>query len=217
MLPSGTMLRTTALHPALRRAASAAPLVAARAPFLGGVRTYRVPSLEELAKRQDEYEARVDECKKDIVKLGYLEQGIARHEVIWGEHDQFRHVNNVHYLRWFESARMEWVSLMAQELSPELRNNIVEGRNVGMILAQTTCRYRRPVTFPDTVLIGQAVLPITMPDRFTLKYAAYSVAQREVVALSEQLTVTYDYTHHRKANIPEELRQALEAWQYTGK
>ena len=48
-------------------------------------------------------------------------------------------------------------------------------------------------------------------------YVTKPFSPREVVALSEQLTVTYDYTHHRKANIPEELRQALEAWQYTGK
>ena len=126
-------------------------------------------------------------------------------------------VNNVHYLRWFESARVRWMVRMASTLDPVQRDNLVLGQGIGVIVAATMCRYRRPVTFPDTVLIGQAVLPITMPDRFTLKYAAYSVAQREVVALSEQLTVTYDYTHHRKANIPEELRQALEAWQYTGK
>ena len=126
-------------------------------------------------------------------------------------------VNNVHYLKWFESARMVWLDDLAYRVSPQFRDDIVNGRNVGVILANTQIRYRRPVTFPDTVLIGQAVLPITKPDRFTNKYVAYSVKERHVAAISEQEGVAYDYNRLQKARIPDGFRAALEAWTYTGK
>ena len=67
------------------------------------------------------------------------------------------------------------------------------------------------------MLIGQSVLPITKPDRFTNKYVMYSVKDKQVVALAEQEGVTYDYERLTKAPIPEGFRKALEAWQYTGK
>lgn len=112
---------------------------------------------------------------------------------------------------------MEWLNDVAYRVSPEFRDDIVEGRNVGIILANTYIRYRRPVTFPDTILIGQAVLPLTKPDRFVKKYVAYSVKERHVAAISDQEGVTYDYRTNQKAPIPEGFRAALEAWKYTGK
>ena len=67
--------------------------------------------------------------------------------VQWGEMDAFHHVNNVHYLRWFESARITYFAALgiAIELdgSPKLRP----------ILARSTIDYRAPVTFPDTVTV----------------------------------------------------------------
>lgn len=126
-------------------------------------------------------------------------------------------VNNVHYLRWLEGARMEWLNDVAYRVSPEFRDDILQGRNIGIILANTSIRYRRPVTFPDTILIGQAVLPLTKPDRFVQKYVAYSVKERHVAAISDQDGVTYDYRTNQKAPIPEGFRAALEAWKYTGK
>ncbi len=67
--------------------------------------------------------------------------------VLWGDQDAFQHVNNTVYLRWFESARIvygERVGLTA----------LMKDQNIGPILASITCHYRRPITYPDVVLIG---------------------------------------------------------------
>lgn len=48
-------------------------------------------------------------------------------------------------------------------------------------------------------------------DRFMLRGACYSLAQKTIVAVSAQDSVTYDYTKLKKCDIPEDLRQALEA------
>lgn len=178
---------------------------------------YAVPSIAEVRAKENQIEQSIQEAADEVAKLGYPRAGVYAQKVVWGEHDQFRHVNNVHYIRWLENARMEWLEDITYRVDPKLRDDIVSGRNIGVILANTYCRYRRPVTYPDTVLIGQSVLPITKPDRFTNKYVVYSVKDRQVAALAEQEGVTYDYERMTKAPIPEGFRKALEAWKYTGK
>ena len=58
--------------------------------------------------------------------------------VAWGEMDAMGHVNNVVYLRYFESVRMvylERIGLMAH----------MQEHGVGPILAETRCRFRLPL------------------------------------------------------------------------
>lgn len=112
---------------------------------------------------------------------------------------------------------MQWIERLTQSLSPELRDNMKLGRGVGIILATTYCRYRRPVTYPDTVMIGQAALPLQRQDRVTVRSKAYSVAQRAVVAEADFECVAYDYDNLCKAALPSEMIDALQAWVYQGK
>ena len=125
-------------------------------------------------------------------------------------------VNNVHYLRWFESARVRWMVRMASTLDPVQRDNLVLGQGIGVIVAATMCRYRRPVTFPDTVLILVGTLPMQRRDRCIVRQRAYSVAQQTVVAEADFDVVGYDYENLRKAEFPPEMYAALEAWMYRG-
>src|SRR3954462_9780666 len=71
--------------------------------------------------------------------------------VQWGDMDSFGHVNNVVYLRWFESARIayfERVQMMAE--MPRL----------GPILARQSIDYRIPLTYPDRVRVSCGVASI---------------------------------------------------------
>lgn len=125
-------------------------------------------------------------------------------------------VNNAHYIRWFETARMRWIERVTSTMRPELRDNLALGRGVGIILASTYCRYRRPVTYPDTVVIGSAPYPLRRRDRFVIKEVAYSVNQRAMVAEADFDCVGYDYDKLCKATLPDDLVAAMEMWQYTG-
>ena len=123
--------------------------------------------------------------------------------VAWGEMDSMGHVNNIVYFRYFESARIayfERVGLLAH-LSEE---------GVGPILASTDCRFRRPLTYPDTVSIGTRAYDLG-EDRFTMAYRVVSHALDDVVALGDGLIVTYDYRKLKRAPIPDHILDAIEA------
>jgi acyl-CoA thioester hydrolase len=81
---------------------------------------------------------------------------------------------------------------------------------VGPILASTNARYRRPVVYPDTVVIGARVTEVG-PDRFTQEYRIVSRAQGEVAAEGGGTLVSYDYAAGRKAPLPERVREAIRA------
>ncbi|WFC93922.1 hypothetical protein MBRA1_000548 [Malassezia brasiliensis] len=180
--------------------------------------TQTLPSMEEIRAEQDRREQEIREAESAVAALGYPEQGIYRQQVVWADLDQFRHVNNAHYIRWIENARMFWFRQLARNLPPSLHQDIEEGRNIGVILATNYCRYRRPLNFPDTALVSTAVkMPLERDDRFKTRSVIYSVNQRAVVAEGENDIVTYDYNKLQKAPMPQPFREALEAWAYRGK
>lgn len=102
--------------------------------------------------------------------------------VQWGEMDAFHHVNNVHYLRWFETARIAYFAAVgvAIELSP--------AAPLRPILARSTIDYRAPVTFPDTVVV-EATVKSFGTTSFVMGYRLSSQAQGKVVAEGEGVIV----------------------------
>lgn len=120
--------------------------------------------------------------------------------VAWGEMDAFGHVNNVVYFRYFENARIEYL----------IRIGLIETRGVGPILATASCRFRRPVTYPDQLLVGVRASAVG-EDRFTLEYRLVSSRQEAVAAEGESVVVCYDHEKGRKAPLPPNVRQAIEA------
>lgn len=64
-----------------------------------------------------------------------------------------RHINNVTYARYIESARMRWVETLESDLGKEAKDDLVAGRGLGIILKEQTIRFRYPVTYPDSVSV----------------------------------------------------------------
>lgn len=128
-------------------------------------------------------------------------------DVAWGEMDAFRHVNNVVYFRYFESARVAYLTATGLMAS-------MEATGIGPILHSIGCRYRLPLTYPDRVRVGVRTLEL-QDDRFTLHHHLVSVRHNGVAAEGDGVVVMYDYRRHTKTTIPDELRQAiarLEGW-----
>src|SRR5207245_576099 len=92
--------------------------------------------------------------------------------VVWGEMDSYRHVNNVVYFRYFESARLDYFRRLGWF-------EYEAATGVGPILAATQARFRRPLTYPDTVSVGARVAELG-EDRFTLEHLVVSHAQGAV-------------------------------------
>ena len=122
--------------------------------------------------------------------------------VAWGQMDAFRHLNNTSYFRFFESARIAYFEkLDFMEL--------MEATGVGPILASTNCRFKIPLTYPDTVSVGSRVSEIG-DDRFMMEYYVVSHKHRKVAAEGTGLIVCFNYTENKKAPVPAEIRQRIE-------
>ena len=86
--------------------------------------------------------------------------------VIWGDMDSYRHVNNVVYFRYFENARLEYFRRM-DWFEYERQTGI------GPILRSTQARFRKALSYPDTISIGARISAIE-EDRMTMDYQIVS-------------------------------------------
>lgn len=88
-----------------------------------------------------------------LSEAGYDASTVWEQRVVWGDHDQFQHVNNVHFVRWFESARMFFANKLTEgdAFTDKRREEVNRGTGKSFILAGINVRYRRPVVYPDTV------------------------------------------------------------------
>ena len=123
--------------------------------------------------------------------------------VAWGEMDAFQHVNNIVYFRYFESARIAYLERMGFL-------EIMEQTGVGPILAATNCRFRKALTYPDTLSVGARVAEIGA-DRLTMRYRVVSHKLQAVAAEGEGTLVAYDYQAGRKTTLPDAIRQRIES------
>lgn len=121
--------------------------------------------------------------------------------VAWGDMDAFQHVNNVAYFRYFESARI----LYAEKLG---LHKYKDERGIGPILGATSCKFRLPLFYPDTVSVGAKTVDIA-EDQFTMKYIVVSHKHQRIAAEGDGLVVMYNYREGKKTAIPDEIRQRI--------
>src|SRR4051794_37568569 len=138
------------------------------------------------------------EAWEELVK-GY--PVVVRQAVVWGEMDAYQHVNNVVYFRWFENARLEYFRRLDWF-------DYEKETGVGPILAATQARFRKPVAYPDTILIAGKVAEIG-DDRFTMQHLVVSERLGAVSTEGTGTVVAYNYRENKKVHIPEELRRRI--------
>lgn len=126
---------------------------------------------------------------------------VTEYPVVWGEMDANQHVNHIVYFRYFESGRAEYFQRMGLY---DFRRQT----NMGAILSHAEARFRKPLTFPDTVSVGTRLLSIG-DDRFTLESSLVSHRHGVVAAEGRGTMVTYDYGEAKKIPMPEELRRRI--------
>ncbi len=125
--------------------------------------------------------------------------------VAWGEMDAFQHVNNVAYFRYIESARIAYSEKLGLHL-------LKEQTGIGPILGSASCKYKIPLTYPDTVSVGAKVTALE-EDRFTMKYVIVSHKHQKIAAEGDAVIVMYDYNKSKKTAIPEEIRKKVLAFE----
>ena len=121
--------------------------------------------------------------------------------VAWGEMDALNHVNNVVYFRYFETARIDYFNKVA--LMAEMKQT-----GVGPILSETTCRYKLPVTFPDTLYVGSRISEIKA-DRFTMTYEIVSKKLGRTTTVGRAEVVMFDFKTNEKAKLSQHLLDTI--------
>jgi acyl-CoA thioester hydrolase len=124
-------------------------------------------------------------------------------EVVWGDMDAYEHVNNVVYFRYFENARLEYIQRLRW---PEYE----DATGIGPILAATQARFRRALTYPDTIAIGARLLSMA-EDRFEIAHRIVSRQLGQIATEGQGIIVSYNYPEAKKVLLPEELKQRIHA------
>jgi acyl-CoA thioester hydrolase len=119
----------------------------------------------------------------------------------WGDQDAYGHVNNTVYLRWCETARIEYLRKIG------LWIDLAPG-GVGPILASITCDYRRPLTYPDTIRVGARITKIGNTS-FRMEHRIWSDRQKAVAAEAHSTIVVLDYSDKKPVRVPDPARQAI--------
>ena len=114
----------------------------------------------------------------------------------WGDMDSARHVNNLIYLRWAETARVVYFEAMGMSIE-------FAGADAGAILGWQDCKYLFPMTHPDTALVGVRTTEI-LEDHFTLQTAIFSKQHDRIAAITHQRIVPYNYAQLKKVAMPPE-------------
>jgi acyl-CoA thioester hydrolase len=124
--------------------------------------------------------------------------------VRFGDLDAMRHLNNVVFLRYFESARIAFLS----ELVPEHDPTQPEGDGFAVIFAEGHINYRSPVHFDEEVRTVCTVGEVRR-SAFRLDFTMH-VGER-LAAEGYGWLVGFDYAAQRPGPLPGEVRATLEA------
>ncbi|PAV20042.1 Thioesterase thiol ester dehydrase-isomerase [Pyrrhoderma noxium] len=150
-----------------------------------------------------------EEGKAKLIELGFDPESFYEQKVVWGDMDSFQHVNNVRYIRYLESARIHWMQSLALELGGEQKaHDMIKGKGVSLILGELSIKYRRPVVYPDTLLIAHRPHDL-LPTHFKCAAAIWSYSQRTIVSTSNSTLVWYNYDTLKKCDPGEEAHSVL--------
>jgi acyl-CoA thioester hydrolase len=118
----------------------------------------------------------------------------------WMDNDHYGHVNNVSYYSYFDTAVNGW---LIEATGADIRTL----RSIG-IVAETSCRFLKELSFPDTVEAGLAL------ERLGRSSVVYNIAlfpehEADAAALGRFVHVYVDAATRSVVPVPEEIRAVL--------
>lgn len=114
--------------------------------------------------------------------------------IAWGDMDAFNHVNNVAYYRYAESARISYMRALGLMHARE---------DLLTILVSSKMQYYKPVSYPDTLLIGVHTHYMGTTS-LAQQYIMFSHAQKVIVAIGDAVIVRTNHKMKKSAWTDEE-------------
>ena len=119
----------------------------------------------------------------------------------WMDNDTYGHVNNVSYYSYFDTA-------VNQHLIVEGGLDIASAPAIGLVV-ETMCKFRKPLSFPDTIDAGLRVVKIgTSSVRYEI--GLFREGDDEPAATGHFVHVWVDRATQRPVPVPAAIRAALE-------
>jgi acyl-CoA thioester hydrolase len=118
----------------------------------------------------------------------------------WSDNDAYRHVNNVVYYGFFDTAVNEHL-IRAGALDVE------RASEVGLVV-ETQCRYHAPIGFPDRVFVG---LRVARLGTSSIRYELAVFRNDETIAAADGhfVHVYVDRATNRPVPVPQRVRDAV--------
>ena len=128
--------------------------------------------------------------------------------VLWGDMDDFGHVNNIIYLKWCETSRVELFREIWNLKSLKMQD-IMEKEGMGPILANFNMNYKIPIQYPDMITVKTRITSIGNTS-FGVGHELFSKTNKDkIVARGESVIVMIDYKSGKKSAIDDKNRSML--------
>jgi len=118
----------------------------------------------------------------------------------WGDMDAMGHVNNTTYFRYMEQARIGWFDALVPEAGA--------WKQTGIVIANASCNYKRPLVYPGTVEVGVFV-GAPGGSSVATYYELHVAGDRHLYADGAAMVVFIDMARQKPQRIPEAIRERL--------
>jgi acyl-CoA thioester hydrolase len=126
-------------------------------------------------------------------------------EVRYGDIDPQGHVNNVAYFAYMEQARAKYLERLGLWGGTDFLD-------LGIILAEASCRFLAPLRYGQSVEVGVSVIHLGKKS-FEMAYTLRAEASHEAAAQGKTVQVAFDYRTGESVAIPAAWRQAILAFE----
>ncbi len=127
---------------------------------------------------------------------------VERIPIRWGDMDAMGHVNNTVYFRFMEQARIGWFDALVPRGEA--------WKSTGIVIANATCNFKRPINYPGTVEVKVFSGPpggSSVPTYYEMR-----VDQNDLIYADGEATVVFiDMETQKPARIPAGIREKLTA------
>ncbi|TDN95567.1 acyl-CoA thioester hydrolase [Salegentibacter sp. 24] len=120
--------------------------------------------------------------------------------VDWSDLDMYKHVNNISFMRYMQSGRVNfWEASGIYKM--------YEDTDKGTMLVSTHCDFKKSLYYPGKAIV-KTKLEFIRNSSFGLKHLILNETD-EICAEGMDVVVCYDFRKNNTFNIPDELRKKL--------
>ncbi|MBO2543892.1 acyl-CoA thioesterase [Salegentibacter sp. BDJ18] len=118
----------------------------------------------------------------------------------WSDLDMYKHVNNISFMRYMQSGRVNfWEASGIYEM--------YENTNMGTMLVSTHCDFKKSLYYPGKAIVKTRI-DFIKNSSFGLKHLILNDTN-EICAEGKDVVVCYDFEKDKTFRIPEDLRTQL--------